>query len=37
MHFLGRDLGESGQEAQGNISGWISIKFGLSFLKKVDI
>ena len=37
MHFLGRDLGESEQEAQGNMSGWISIKFGLSLKKKVDI
>ena len=36
MHFLGQDLGESGQEAQGNMSGWISVKFDSS-LKKGDM
>ena len=27
MHLLGRDLGESGQEGQGNINGWVFVKF----------
>ena len=34
VHFLGKDLWESGQEAQGNMSGWFFVKFGLSWKKQ---
>ena len=35
MHFLGRDLGGSGQEAQGNMGGWGFVKLGLNFFFKL--